>query len=70
MELLALGIALGSVLGAGLAIILRSKDTTEELKDWPQLLAEQEGHIADLRAYSEHTTAVTNLTHRPKTVTQ
>lgn len=70
MELLAIGVALGSVLGAGLAIIFRSKENPEELKDWPQLLAEQEGHIADLRAYSEHNIAVTNLTHRPKTVTQ
>jgi gas vesicle protein len=60
-----IGLATGALLGAAVAILFAERRVEKEVADWESLLADQQGHIAELRAMPR---AVTKLTSRTKTV--
>jgi hypothetical protein len=64
-----LGLGAGSVLGAALAIWVSERKISNHLEEWENLLSDQQGHIAELRAINEAPVAVTRLTNRKRTVT-
>jgi hypothetical protein len=62
------GLASGGILGAAVAILLAERRIDHEVKDWEDLLTEQQGHIAELRSVNPAPRAVTRLTNRERTI--
>lgn len=67
MEQFVIGLAIGGVFGAALYYFLTRKEETEP-PEWADLLADQQGHIAELRSLNAAPRAVTKLTHRERTL--
>jgi hypothetical protein len=63
-----MGLAAGGILGAAVAVWLAERKIGSELESWEDLLSEQQGHIAELRAVNDAPKAVTRLTNRERTV--
>lgn len=67
MELLGIGVLIGAVAGVAITMFLKERHR-DDIPEWSDLLAEQQGHIANFPMPVEQPRAVTRLTHRERTV--
>ena len=68
MELLGIGVLIGAVAGVAITMFLKERHRDDDIPEWSDLLAEQQGHIAHFPQPIEQPRAVTRLTHRERTV--